>query len=1045
MGQRIGLLVAVAIGLVAAQPLLSGQLPRGDDALLHLYRLVQLDHLVANGVLFSRWAPDLAFGYGVPLFNFYAPLLYYLAELPHLAGLGLVQSLTLTLAFTVIAGSAGMYLWVSDWLGWRAGLVSAMAYSAAPYTMFNLLHRGAFAEHLALSLAPLALWCLHRWLTRGALRYSIAFTVCYAALLLSHNISALVFTPILAAYPLFVYALSRGRPSVSPIHRATVVQSWLMLATGLGLTAFFWLPAFIERDLVQIEKTYVPAVFDYRFNFIELGEILAPPTPVEAGLVSFPVTRSLNLVALALSGIGLIGLRLTRFTRAQKGLIVVALAGLVASALMTLDVSRPIWDAIPLLRFIQFPWRFLGLASLFTAILAGAGFAVLAGRWERASITHVAALPVTLAILAVYVFTWQFVPHHPTSLGASINDIAPFERQWSAPGLSAGEYLPVAVKEWPATNAVTEFDPSAVPEGVDASQFACGLLSCDISLDAAGPVTVPLNIFNFAGWQATLDGQPQSLVTLEPHGLIGILVPTGQHQLRLTFGSTPIRDLAIALSAVTALAALMRLVAVVVGWRRRQPAVNVATAASLTVAPHRLGEAVAVCGLLALILASKSVLDGVESPLRASRFDGQAVSNLAFPLNVNFGNELALMGIDAAPDAESAGAWTSTLYWRAMQPLDKDYHVAVQIMDKTGVMIGQSNSEYPGGVATSLWPDGAYAKDQQVTPVKPGTPPGEYQIQVVVYEQGRPENRLFVMDEHGVPVGATFDATSAKVMILQVTRPSGPVSVDAVTPDVKLDGVRSDNLRLLGYDRLPERLNAGDAFRFTLYWQATDAIIGNPTVRFRLSQGGAEEAGFDMPPVESYPVAEWQPGDVWRAQHVVRIPPGAKGGRLSAEVVIGEDGIRAPLGAIEVAAPEHLFARPQIKSEQAARFGDIALLAGYDAPARLEPGQPFTVTLYWQAAGETTTRYKVFVHLVDAGGNRLAGDDATPSAGSRPTSGWVKGEYIADAHTLRLPDDAAGGDYRILVGLYDETSLQRLATAEGADSEVLSNRVSVSR
>jgi len=66
---RLSLLGAVAIGLVAAQPLLPGPLPRGYDAQLHLYRLVQLDHLISNGILFSRWAPDLAFGYGAPLFR----------------------------------------------------------------------------------------------------------------------------------------------------------------------------------------------------------------------------------------------------------------------------------------------------------------------------------------------------------------------------------------------------------------------------------------------------------------------------------------------------------------------------------------------------------------------------------------------------------------------------------------------------------------------------------------------------------------------------------------------------------------------------------------------------------------------------------------------------------------------------------------------------------------------------------------------------------------------------------------------------------------
>ena len=49
------------------------------DGLLHLYRLVELDHLIAEGVWFPRWAPDFVYGFGYPIFNYYAPLSYYLS------------------------------------------------------------------------------------------------------------------------------------------------------------------------------------------------------------------------------------------------------------------------------------------------------------------------------------------------------------------------------------------------------------------------------------------------------------------------------------------------------------------------------------------------------------------------------------------------------------------------------------------------------------------------------------------------------------------------------------------------------------------------------------------------------------------------------------------------------------------------------------------------------------------------------------------------------------------------------------------------------
>ncbi len=1031
---------AVIIGLLAAQPLLAGPVPRGYDTLLHVYRLVQLDHLISNGILFSRWAPDLAFGYGAPLFNYYAPLVYYLAEIPRLLGIEPARALTLTLAATLVVGALGMWGWAREWLGTRAGLVSAMAYVAAPYTAFNVLHRGAFAESLALGLAPLAFWMLHRRMTTRALRYGAAFTVCYAALLLSHNISALVFTPLLALYPLFARVALGRAENAPPMPRAIIAQAWLMLGLGLGLTAFFWLPAFVERDLVQIEKTFLPAVFDYRFNFIQIAELFAPPTPVESGLVSSPVSRSLGLAALALGVLGVADVWMKRITAQHKQLVVVALAGLALSALMTLEVSRPIWDAVPLLRFIQFPWRFLGLAGLFAALLAGAGFVVLDAALQRVARARSVVLPATLVALAVYGFAWQFPPYHPPTLSATRADIATFERQWSAPALSAGEYLPVTVQEWPPDNALAPFDPAALPAGARIQQAACSALICDLTLEVADPLTVPFNIFNFPGWQATLNGQAHPLVTRAPHGLIGVVLPAGRQHLRLLFGSRPVRDLAVALSACAALVAVVGLI-----WKAgRRPRVAAwhVNAAGQGIG---LGEAVVVVVALGLVLAAKFALDNVDSPLRRARFDGQRVAGVAFPMKVNFGNQLELMGIDALPAAESAGAWESTLYWRALQPLDKNYHVAVQIMDPAGVLIGQSNAEYPGGIATALWPAGAYARDRHTTPVQAGTLPGAYQVQVVVYEQGRPDARLFVMNERGEPVGWTFDATSAKVMQIAVTRPRDPVPEDAVQPEVRLPPV-AGALRLIGYDRLPAQLNVGDSFRFTLYWRAAEPITTTPTVWFRLIQPGVTPIGFEIEPAPGYPLAEWQPGDIWRAGHVARIPPAAAGGLWQAEIEIRDaDGMprRATLGEIEVHAPTRTFTAPALTTPQDAQFGAVARLMGYDAPDRLTPGQAFTLTLYWQAVGETAARYKVFVHLVDADGDRRAGDDATPAVGQRPTTGWTPGEYVVDAHRVQLPDNLPEGEYRVLVGLYDEASLGRLNTRDGKDAVLLSRTMRV--
>jgi uncharacterized membrane protein len=75
-------ILVLALALVAAAPFLTRPgLPHQTDAELHVYRAAELGHTLRAGAFYPRWAPDFYFGYGYPIFNYYAPLTYYLANL----------------------------------------------------------------------------------------------------------------------------------------------------------------------------------------------------------------------------------------------------------------------------------------------------------------------------------------------------------------------------------------------------------------------------------------------------------------------------------------------------------------------------------------------------------------------------------------------------------------------------------------------------------------------------------------------------------------------------------------------------------------------------------------------------------------------------------------------------------------------------------------------------------------------------------------------------------------------------------------------------
>ncbi|MCS7062288.1 MAG: hypothetical protein RMN25_14175, partial [Anaerolineae bacterium] len=114
VSQVTPLLAAVAVGLIAAQPLLTYSLPRGTDTLYHLQRAASLLRALEQGILYPRWSFDLAYGFGYPVFNYYASLSYYPAAGLAALGLSVVDAITALAVALYIAQPVGMWLWLRE-------------------------------------------------------------------------------------------------------------------------------------------------------------------------------------------------------------------------------------------------------------------------------------------------------------------------------------------------------------------------------------------------------------------------------------------------------------------------------------------------------------------------------------------------------------------------------------------------------------------------------------------------------------------------------------------------------------------------------------------------------------------------------------------------------------------------------------------------------------------------------------------------------------------------------------------------------------------
>lgn len=124
--------------LAVGWPLLQGKLTSGHDAGEYSVRLAEFERALRDGILLPRWAPDVDFGYGSPIFVFLPPLIYYLAAVPGLFGADLISALNLARLLIIAASALGMYLLARELYGPEGGLLSAIAYLLAPAYLVTL-------------------------------------------------------------------------------------------------------------------------------------------------------------------------------------------------------------------------------------------------------------------------------------------------------------------------------------------------------------------------------------------------------------------------------------------------------------------------------------------------------------------------------------------------------------------------------------------------------------------------------------------------------------------------------------------------------------------------------------------------------------------------------------------------------------------------------------------------------------------------------------------------------------------------------------------
>jgi hypothetical protein len=555
----------VLAALVAGLPLLSGRLLGGHDVATYLMYASQGAALSREGFFLPAWAAELNAGFGGPGLLFYPPLvqlphvLLLLAGVPAAAGIGLFA----------VAALAASGLAVLAWLrasGLREGaLAAALVYVASPYRLVALYERTALSEHLAFLFPPLVLAALAAARPTSPARRAALVALAVAGLLLSNLPAAVLFGATLAVLVLC--------PPTGAGRRAVAAAG---AALGAGLAAFALVPAALAGRWCATELFYSGASPLFRPS----QHVLFGPAALNPEFGRSVSTAVTALAALLLAAFVLGAWRGAPDRRRGAWGAIAA-----AAFLALLPPAGPLWDALPVLSRLQFPWRLatvltLALAALVAlvprrAALALAGTAALAAvPWWGRSVVPLATVPAVAPAPAPpgTAFPDPGVVHdaaglssHPWARNPSLLDV------WFVPRTVPPPFWRALVATGPAVLPQLAAAPVASRSGpVRWEAVEWGALSRRLVVDAPGGALL-LHQLAFPGFRVTVDGEERPARPDPGTGLLSVDVPPGRREVAWRWEAFPMLAAARAASAAAAVAVAALLLVPAVR-RRRAPA-----------------------------------------------------------------------------------------------------------------------------------------------------------------------------------------------------------------------------------------------------------------------------------------------------------------------------------------------------------------------------------------------------------------------------------------------------------------------------------------
>ncbi|MEK9207338.1 MAG: glycosyltransferase family 39 protein [Patescibacteria group bacterium] len=541
------LILAILICVFAVSALFHpGFFPIHDDE--QIARLHELNYDLVSLHIPPRLSQNLGFGYDYPFFNFYPSFAYYFAEIFKLIGFSFILSTKIMIGAGFLLSAVFMYLFSKEYFGKLGGLVSAALYVYAPYHSVDVYVRGAFPESWSFVFIPAIFWSLYRLYKNPSVGNLLLFGLFGASLMLTHNLIALMSVPFIGIYFLYLLYESKNKKN-------------LIFAAGIGgviaflISSYFSLPAILENKYTMV-NLLTQQLANYNLHFVSLRQFINSPWGYGGSILGPNDGFSLEVGKIHLI---LVTLAVTLFVyntykKKSKSLVLIPFFLLfVLSIFLQSYYSKPVWDALKALSYIQFPWRFMLFAVFSSSFIAGYLFSVKFDgkiKW---------ILGFFIISLIIVFYSGLF---HPSKYLTKVDDqdyINQDEIRWRISKM-AFEYVPlgIATKKSDLGTTVVDIKNSEIAQNT-ATPLSMGMMVNVVEdkpqlkilhVTALEKGKLQINTFSFPGWKVFINNKEIRYNDNNKLRLITINVDKGVSVVEARFTDTFIRKLGNAFSVV---------------------------------------------------------------------------------------------------------------------------------------------------------------------------------------------------------------------------------------------------------------------------------------------------------------------------------------------------------------------------------------------------------------------------------------------------------------------------------------------------------------